>query len=124
MKNDFLNRTIAQYDYPRIALNSLPVPENGLIFLYPSWSIDQVYLAVLLKHLTASEDKPMLYIYDIDSTAYKQLEKQYEIRSHGKGELFYIKEGGIVQKITSYVKEGADAAITHFLKEVRAEGAL
>ncbi len=83
-------------------INSEALPTDGLVFCYPSWSSSYIILATVLKCLEQYTPTPILYIYDIDTTAYKLLAHHYGFISHGKGELLFLKDGMIIAAIEQY----------------------
>lgn len=80
------------------------LPENGVIFLYCSWSKSLLYLKYLVSILD-KYPKVDLYVYDIDKDMYNNIKGKYNIVSHGKGETLWIKNSEILYAVIDYEKE-------------------
>jgi len=89
-----------------IVYNPQIAPKTGVIFLLCNWSGESI---LNLQHLLSRMEnypKLILYIVDIDEPAYEVLKEQYQVKSHGKGETFWVKDGKIISQILDYKTEG------------------
>lgn len=75
----------------------------GIVFLYSIWSPTLNRFTILsdsLNHSPQFQTIP-IYVFNIDSEEYKAWSTFRNIKSHGYGELFWIKSGEIMKDITT-----------------------
>jgi hypothetical protein len=84
-----------------IFFDPITIPENGVVFLLCWWSQSRMFLQYLCTISNDYKDTP-LYVYNIEGFIYKGFEQRYNIKSHGMGETFWIKNSHIVGRIVNY----------------------
>jgi len=77
---------------------------NGIVFIYPSWSGDQRFLNILLDLYKKENSTLPIYIYDIDDESGRKFEIEFNVLNHGKGEVYLILNGKISFAIKSHSK--------------------
>lgn len=113
-----LNKILSESTYANVLTSHSFIPENGIVFLYPCWSSDYSNLITLLKYLEKTQLSVQLIIYDIDKPEFLEFSKKYKIISHGKGEMYYIRNGIILYKLIEFATEKRIAA---FVQNIEAE---
>jgi hypothetical protein len=86
-----------------ITINETTISE-GIVFIYPSWSSDFIYLKTLLDCLKNSPVSPNLHILDIDNESCRFFEQKHGVLNHGKGEMYLIKNGEILSQILQHIE--------------------
>lgn len=81
-KNTFVNRSAEEMDNY----------DNGIYFMYSSWSHSFLQLSHLIASLETFPNIP-LYIFDTDDLNTDKIKFRFNVYSHGWGETFWIKNG-------------------------------
>ncbi len=102
-------------DDHNVFINAMDDILEGIVFLYPPWSIDQRYLKVLSDCIKAEKVNYPLYIYDLEHPSALAFQKKYYVLSQGKGEVYFIKKGQILFRIEEHNKEHPEAQINKVL---------
>jgi hypothetical protein len=110
---------LKEYQNIDIKINQELKTNEGIVFIYPSWSIDQRYLKVLLNCMVKKNVTQPIYIFDIDEDDYKKFERQYNIKAQGKGEIFLIDNGTILTKILSHENTKPEDKINELLDIIK-----
>gem|GEM_PF-4343201 len=94
---------------------------NGIVVIYPSWSKDQAKFNILLNEIAGKSEKMLpLYLYDIDNSACRDFENDFCILSHGKCEMYVIRNEAIVFKIETHDKLNPKQAIQELIESATA----
>lgn len=89
---------------------------NGIVFIYPSWSVDRRYLNILLDCYKKSNSTHVVYIFDIDNESCRNFEKEFNVLSQGKGEIYLINNGIINYRIENHNGNHPEKEIENLLK--------
>lgn len=85
-------------------LSALHYMDKMVVFIYADWSPTEAYLSHL-KEVLQSHSKVKLFTLDIDQQEYKMFSDKFKIKSHGKGEVFFMNQGLIKNRVVDYKKE-------------------
>lgn len=91
-----------EYKNLRIKINTTKHIANGIVFIYPSWSIDLRYLINLLDFMANNKIEGTIFIFDIDSDTCRKFENRYNIVNNGKGEVYLVVDSKIVYEILEH----------------------
>jgi hypothetical protein len=92
-------------EWPEIITNRFDVKfieiEKGIVFLYCEWSpIEPVFTNLLEIYKTYTEIP--FYVFDIDKEEFTGFSLVNNVKSHGWGEMYWIKNGEVISKILKY----------------------
>lgn len=93
---------LAKYKSIRFTINTIDNLSRGIVFIYPSWSIDKIYLTILLDCMIESKSDYPLFVLDIDDESNKLFEQMYNILNNGKGEIYLIIDNKIKSSICKH----------------------
>lgn len=107
-----IDEMLSKSAYAPVAVNPEIVPEDGVVFLYVSWSPGFANLIPLLNCLDTARLNLPLIIYDIDEPAFPAFADRYGLTSHGKGEMYFLKKGAVSARLTEFAtQERIDAFV-------------
>lgn len=109
-----LQQIIESGDY-NIVVNDAADIFNGIVFLYPAWSIDQRYLLILLNKLKKMNSSTVVFILDLEDESSHRFQVRFGLQSHGNGEIYYIKNGVLLHKIEMHDDQKPEVLIDEFL---------
>jgi hypothetical protein len=74
------------------------LPQNGVLFLTCNWSAESIMSSESLIRCIGKFPELDLYVLDIDSPIMTSFYSEYEVKSHGKGEIFGFNNGKLIFK--------------------------
>lgn len=102
----------------RIEINSLEYITNGIVFIYPSWSIDLRNLINLLDFMAINKIENTIYIFDIVCETCRTFENGYNILSNGKGEVYLIIDSKIAFEIIEHDRKAPEKKFEEMIKYI------
>jgi hypothetical protein len=106
----------AEYKNIIIKANYDQAISNGIVFIYPSWSIDQKYFKIILDCLKAKSISDVLYVLDIDDNSCRTFETKFNVLNQGKGETYLIKNNKIIASINEHNNKDVKERIEKLLE--------
>jgi hypothetical protein len=80
-------------------LNPDETPRDGIVFIEANWSGQSRMLFPVLIDILKEYAAIQFYIYDIDEALYTKFAILYNVKSHGMGETYWLKNGDIVTEM-------------------------
>lgn len=109
-----LQQIIESREY-NIIVNAAADIFNGIVFLYPAWSIDQRYLLILLNKLKKMNSSTPVFILDLEDVSSHRFQAMFGLQSQGKGDVYYIEDGVLLHKIEMHDNQNPEVNIDEFL---------
>jgi len=98
----------------KITLNQDISGFDGIIFVFPFWSIEFIHLKKLIEYININYINVIVNIIDIDIELCREFECLYNVINHGFGETYLIKDGQIIKSILKYRGDLASVIKTFF----------